>query len=218
MPSGNEARFPDLGNECRRRGLRISVGLELGFPRGVVRIQGSSGVPAPSTSIGVVIQALWQSIRDICCHVWKISLVRAGRLLALSLLLQERGRMSAPSLARELEASGPNDIARHRIAQRGRRPGLFRSRERRGVVRTLGRVHDRVGETRGVGCAWPGASPRRGARVQRGSSHRDTRWSAAPHPSPAQLAASAWPGRVGRGHAAGRLPRRCSPRDAQSRS
>src|ERR1700737_302911 len=47
------------------------------------------------------------SIPDIQCHVWADILknVRADRLMAIVLLLQARGGMSAPELAEELEGS-----------------------------------------------------------------------------------------------------------------
>jgi predicted DNA-binding transcriptional regulator YafY len=49
----------------------------------------------------------YESIPDIQCHVWTDILknVRADRLLAITLLLQARGGMSAPELAGHLEVS-----------------------------------------------------------------------------------------------------------------
>jgi predicted DNA-binding transcriptional regulator YafY len=49
----------------------------------------------------------YETIPDIECHVWRDILknVRADRLLAITLLLQARGGMSAPELAGHLEVS-----------------------------------------------------------------------------------------------------------------
>ena len=50
--------------------------------------------------------------------------MRADRLVALMMLLQNRGKMTAPALAEELEVSERTIYREHRRAQRRGRSGL----------------------------------------------------------------------------------------------
>ena len=91
--------------------------------------------------------------------------VRASRLVQLLLLLQARGSMTAPALARELEVSVRTDLPRPRGPLGRRRPGLQRAGplRRRPARRRLPhpphRPHRRRGRRRPARRASPGPRP-----------------------------------------------------------
>ena len=67
--------------------------------------------------------------------------MRASRLLSILMLLQSRGRISAPALARRARGLGAHHLPRHRPPQRRRRAGVGRPRPQRRLPAARGLAH-----------------------------------------------------------------------------